>query len=294
MTGATNNFGFYGNIAAGTNRWNIYMAGTAANYMAGSLLLNTTTDAGFRLDVNGTARVQGDTSVSGSVTATGNQNSAIIHSVSDSYNVRLNAGRINFLGTGNSFSGLVIGNTSGFIGVNKSTFNSIPTGSILIGSNANGNVSFIDNQNNETFSVINQGVSSSFCRINGGYRYGTDLNASNFNIITPLGTGTGAGGDIITLIGVAGTTGTTRNTTAEIMRIKSSTANISIGANATPNASAILDITSTTKGVLFPRMTSAQRTAIASPAEGLIVYQTDGTIGLYIYANSTWRALALV
>ena len=37
LTGATNNFGFYGNIASGTNRYNLYMAGTAANYLAGTL-----------------------------------------------------------------------------------------------------------------------------------------------------------------------------------------------------------------------------------------------------------------
>jgi hypothetical protein len=37
LTGATNNYGFYGNIASGTNRYNLYMAGTAANYLAGTL-----------------------------------------------------------------------------------------------------------------------------------------------------------------------------------------------------------------------------------------------------------------
>jgi len=56
----------------------------------------------------------------------------------------------------------------------------------------------------------------------------------------------------------------------------------------TPDASAILDITSTTKGVVFPRMTSAQRTAISSPTTGLIVYQTDATEGLYIYKSTGW------
>ena len=35
LTGATNNYGFYGDIASGTNRWNLYMPGTAANYFAG-------------------------------------------------------------------------------------------------------------------------------------------------------------------------------------------------------------------------------------------------------------------
>jgi len=44
LTGATNNYGFYGDIASGTGRWNIYINGTAANYMNGNLLLGTTTD----------------------------------------------------------------------------------------------------------------------------------------------------------------------------------------------------------------------------------------------------------
>ena len=39
LTGATNNYGFHGNIASGSNRWNLYMAGTAANYFAGDLTI---------------------------------------------------------------------------------------------------------------------------------------------------------------------------------------------------------------------------------------------------------------
>ena len=42
-----------------------------------------------------------------------------------------------------------------------------------------------------------------------------------------------------------------------------------------PNASAMLDIKSTTSGLLVPRMTTTQRTAIPSPATGLIVYDLD-------------------
>jgi hypothetical protein len=60
------------------------------------------------------------------------------------------------------------------------------------------------------------------------------------------------------------------------------------------NASAILQADSTTKGFLPPRMTAVQRAAIATPAEGLIVYQTDGVIGLYIYASATWRTLGMI
>jgi hypothetical protein len=59
---------------------------------------------------------------------------------------------------------------------------------------------------------------------------------------------------------------------------------------AAPNASALLDITSTSKGLLIPRMTTAQRSAITSPATGLLVYQTDGTTGFYYY-NAGWKAV---
>ncbi len=60
------------------------------------------------------------------------------------------------------------------------------------------------------------------------------------------------------------------------------------------NASALFQMDSTTKGFLPPRMTAAQRGAISAPAQGLIVYQTDGVIGLYIYANSVWRTLGMI
>jgi hypothetical protein len=42
LTQATNNYGFYSNIASGSNRWNFYAAGTAQNYMAGRLGINNT------------------------------------------------------------------------------------------------------------------------------------------------------------------------------------------------------------------------------------------------------------
>ena len=57
----------------------------------------------------------------------------------------------------------------------------------------------------------------------------------------------------------------------------------------TPDASAALDITSTTGGLLPPRMTTTQRDAISSPATGLMIYQTDGTAGFYYYNGSSWE-----
>ena len=45
LTGATNNYGFFGNIASGTGRYNLYMAGTAANYFGGDMQFNKTVTA---------------------------------------------------------------------------------------------------------------------------------------------------------------------------------------------------------------------------------------------------------
>jgi hypothetical protein len=62
---------------------------------------------------------------------------------------------------------------------------------------------------------------------------------------------------------------------------------LAIGSS-TINASAQLDLQSTTKGFLPNRMTNAQRTAISSPAIGLMVYCTDTIEGLYIYKSTGW------
>lgn len=57
-------------------------------------------------------------------------------------------------------------------------------------------------------------------------------------------------------------------------------------------SSAMLDVSSTTQGMLVPRMTASQKTAISSPATGLLIYQTDGTAGFYFYTGSAWTSLS--
>ncbi len=56
--------------------------------------------------------------------------------------------------------------------------------------------------------------------------------------------------------------------------------------------SAILDVKSTTQGILIPRMTETQRDNISSPAVGLLVFQTDGTAGFYYHDGTEWMSIA--
>ncbi|MGC6422680.1 MAG: hypothetical protein ACON43_07700, partial [Flavobacteriaceae bacterium] len=67
---------------------------------------------------------------------------------------------------------------------------------------------------------------------------------------------------------------------------------------ATPDPSAVLEISATgnDKGLLIPRLTLSQRNAISgvvTPANGLLIFQTDSTPGFYYYAtvSSTWVLL---
>ena len=78
-------------------------------------------------------------------------------------------------------------------------------------------------------------------------------------------------------------TGTTAY--AERMRIDY-LGNLGVGTSS-PNANAILDVTSTTKAFMPPRMTTAQKNAIASPAASMVVYDTDMK-GISFYNGTAW------
>jgi hypothetical protein len=60
-----------------------------------------------------------------------------------------------------------------------------------------------------------------------------------------------------------------------------------------PDASAILDIKSTDKGILIPRMTTTQQNNISSPAEGLLIYNTT-TSSFWFFDGSVWQEQEVV
>ena len=78
--------------------------------------------------------------------------------------------------------------------------------------------------------------------------------------------------------------------------ISSTYAQVGIGTD-NPEVSSILDLnpSGNDKGLLIPRLSQGQRDAITSPANGLLIFQTDNTEGFYFYssANSSWIKLSL-
>jgi hypothetical protein len=176
-------------LADGTQAVRIFQ--TTQNVLIGS----STTDSGYKLDVNGTTRIQGNTNVTGFLSAT-------------SY---LEC-RTQFLlrnGLGGGHTGFSIDSTNLYL-VNSTSIN------FQIG--YSGNYSFILNNANRTIGMADN------------------------------------------------------------------------GATAITDASSVLTLTSTTKGFLPPRMTTAQKNAIATPATGLMVFDTD-LVRPCFFNGATWITL---
>ena len=88
-------------------------------------------------------------------------------------------------------------------------------------------------------------------------------------------------------------TGATGTTSTNLVFSASPVFSGSVGIGATPAASAVLDAQSTTQGVRFPNMTTTQKTAISSPAAGLVVFDTT-LAKLCVYSGAAWQTITSV
>jgi len=227
MIGATNNYGFYGNIPSGTNRWNLYMNGTANNYMAGSLGIGSTSLTGYILRLAN--NITGSTS---------------------SYAIR-NTGIVQSDVTSAAFG---VSNTA------QTAAASFTLGSyyhFIAGQSAFGAGSTVTNQYGYYIDSTLTGATNNY-----GF-YGNIASGTNrWNFYA---------------------NGTAANYMA---------GQVAIGTT-TLVASAKLNVSSTTQGFLPPVMTTTQKNAIATPATGLIVF--DSTLAkLCVYTGAAWQTITSV
>jgi len=126
--------------------------------------------------------------------------------------------------------------------------------------------------------------------------FGGDLSGSSYRSETTYNNMIKSANGTLTITANTGVTGGfAAFTPTDVLSVYGTNTNVGIGTT-TPVASAALDITSTTKGFLPPRMTAKQASAISTPAQGLLLFvsDTNGTftsVGWWGYNGSTWEKL---
>jgi hypothetical protein len=247
----------------------------------GNVLINTTTDAGFKLDVNGTARVK-DAGSELSITSPLSAIAPVIFTTkgaSGGYR-----GGYNFKG--------------GFGGNAGNTIFIIDTTNTDAGSRGGfGNFLFSDLAAAKfTIDNTQSGGRNAALRLRGNFANNfTEYNGIDFNAYTGTDIGgfigsqrnsasSGFGADIVVLA----TLDSAPSTYLEVARFIGRYNSFYVGTDKTlAVASAKMQVESTTQGFLPPRMTTTQINAIASPAEGLTVYNT--TIShMCFYQAGSW------
>ena len=187
----------------------------------------------------------------------------------ESFNSNNATGNFSFaVGYGNTSSG----SSSAAIGYLSEANNNVAlaTGSQTIAEGTN-SVSMGDNTKAEGYSSLTIGT---FNEITGD-QFANNIDSSNKAFV--IGNGTDADN---------------RSNAFSVRFDGTTTISGSVGVGTTTiDDSAVLQIDSTEKGVLFPKMTSAQRDQISSPQAGLLIYQTDNSAGYYFFDGSNWLRL---
>lgn len=248
----------------------------ASNTTTGLRVTNTKvsvpggTTTGIRVDVNGSTAAAFGVQIS----QTGGSGSALDIVAGSSSGIQMNSNRINLRS-----------NTEWIQSTGSNVFYS---GGSLINYILTTNTSVLclsnNNQGAQLFTIARPN-SSSHQLIFGG-----DMSGSNYRSeLTSNNTILGSGGSLKFSgnTGLAGSYGTF--TPTYLMTVYGTNSNVGIGTE-TPVTTALLEMSSTTKGFLLPRMTTTQRDNIVSPATGLMIYDTT-TNKVSVYNGTAWKYL---
>jgi hypothetical protein len=261
----------------------------ALNPLGGNILIGTTTDAGFRLDVNGTARVQGNATIVGtSLSSFSVSNGATAMIQTASSGIGSSDFRLRLFNNGNTQT-LDLYGSGDYDHQSKHAFRTngtermriFSTGNVLI--NTTTDAGFRLDVNGDT--RLGSGTTTGTTEVRGSniviFRVNDVLNNNNMGIYKNATSGylfESSSANQLSYGYASNYWMSWRNSTKSI-------AIASTGSEPTPAATAIFDLQSTTKGFLPPRLTTTQKNAIASPATGLQVYDT--TLNQMSYYNGT-------
>jgi len=285
--------------ANGSIRLAIRSALNFSYFNGGNFGFGTTTDAGFRLDVNGNSRVRG-------AGATGSTNAFTVQNSSGSSALSITNGLTTIVHGDLQLENTVLYWSSG------SQIRNISNGVLRISDSTNANftrlqfgggtTAFPSLQRSGSALAVMDATGTALTNLlvgtttDAGFRL--DVNGTA-RVATSILVGSGSGTGTVQTGVCRATYFNEYNNNYTIFEVKSNGnasfyQGIAVGTTSNAVASAQVEIVSTTKGFLPPRQTQAQRTAIASPAVGLQVYQTDGVEGLYVYKSTGWAMASLI
>jgi hypothetical protein len=260
----------------------------------GNLVLQnggTFADAGFRLDINGTARVSSDASINGLTIGRGGGNQpqntalgafALSANTTGDFNVSVGYSTMGSSSSNESVSvgAFSLSNAGGTrnvaIGTSSMRQNSTGSDNTSVGANSFGGIT--SGSNNIALGrlagrwITGGAIGNTICNNSIFIGQNTKALADNQNNQIVIGYDETGLGSNTTIIGNSSTT---------LTALRGSL----ISGGTSVNASAQVQVDSTTKGFLPPRMTNAQKNAIGTPAAGLQVYDT--TLNQMSYYNGT-------
>jgi len=281
----------YAEFSAGntyTNRWAIYQAGASnTNYFNGKIITgSSTTVSTFQLDVTGTSRLSGSTTITGSTSAA--SGTAFGLTVSPTLVATANGDKLNALSIQATFTNGIFSSVTNMpfsiITAGSADISRFGTPTTYINTTFNSDITttfndYLTYSTTGTSGKILQFVATSLVNTTPGISFlstnemsistnGTSLNISDSSSQFP-------GNRKVSFF---------RNTGSVLIQ--------NAGTH-TEDTTAMLNVVSTTKGFLPPRMTTTQKNAIATPSAGLIVYDT--TLNkLCVRTASAWETITSV